>query len=129
MGWWKRHTNSCAKWENILKHAQESIAKHDKKRGLSETTIRRLEAGADHNIKRRIRLAEMVYYENLQERVDYALGMGKLMHTGREMMELYIDDETGCLKEFEDTIECHEAQAELEDWHGEIDWTDKSKFL
>jgi hypothetical protein len=55
--------------------------------------------------------------------------MGKLMHTGREMMDLYIDDETGCLKDFEDTIECHEAQAELEDWYGEIDWTDKSKFL
>jgi hypothetical protein len=31
MGWWKRHTNECAKWENIRKDVHEAIANHDKK--------------------------------------------------------------------------------------------------
>jgi hypothetical protein len=31
MGFWKRHTNSCAKWENVAKDAHEAIENHHKK--------------------------------------------------------------------------------------------------
>ncbi len=37
MGWWKRHTNSCAKWENIVKDAQEAIANSKKKKGFTDS--------------------------------------------------------------------------------------------
>ena len=110
MGWWKRHTNSCAKWENIVKDAQEAIANSKKKKGFTDSQITRLENGNDNNLKRIIRLAEINYYEDMQKRLDYALGVGRITgQNGREIMEWHIDHETGCLKDFENTAEYERA--------------------